>query len=275
MSDKEQKRSALSHLMQSAKQAKKKHPSSASPKKNQSSFFPCPAGCGHHVSPRDVNVHLDKLCSVLNDTEAAAASGDETDTYKSTGDKGLDADSCNQEQDRNIQSNNTGFVSESECITPPKSSQQPSPVNKQDTIDDTNEQNAFSFMMKQSVKVFNTSESVVKHKFHLHHDPAGRLTTTWVSDQLDSTIAMDDVLWSATVTMKKIKSISLNKQNEESAQKSEPRFDTRMLELTISSSIPFQVRHQADGIAIKRLNFVQKHSRLSVSQLKCNTLLIF
>jgi hypothetical protein len=63
-----QAKSALEHLMQSAKRRKKQQDSPPS------KFFPCPAGCGQHVSEREVNAHLDSRCFVLNGPGSADAS---------------------------------------------------------------------------------------------------------------------------------------------------------------------------------------------------------
>jgi hypothetical protein len=269
MSSEEHKNSALHHLMQSAKRAKKKH-SSASPRKDQSGFFPCPAGCGHHVSERNVNVHLDKLCSVLNGGAAAAASVDKMPSPSKQQKESPKVIGNQQTNDLIEGDSNESCEMKTDCITPPKSIQQ-SPYSKkspnrskQNMNNSSNQQNVFSHMMKQSAKVFNNSESIAKHKFHLYSDQDGRITTTWISDQTDATIAMDDALWSATVTVKKIKSIPLNQSHlQELIQQSETHVDATTLELIVSSSIPFQ-QSQHDDNGSNKFNFVQRHSRLSV-----------
>jgi hypothetical protein len=136
---------------------------------------------------------------------------------------------------------------------------------------------AFSHMMKQSAKVFSIdeSQSIVQHRFHLHHDQHGRITATWISNEADAShfdsVAMGLVLWSANVSVKKIKSIALNRMNKSLGGELAPCFapptDATTLDLIISSSIPFQrsqPKMQCDSNNIK-FHFVQRHSRFSVS----------
>jgi hypothetical protein len=253
MAEESNTKSALHLLMQNAKRLKKN-----SPKRDQSGFFPCPAGCGRHVSQRDVNIHLDKLYSVMNSAPADAAPA-------------ADADLVRNAQSYIIHKSPSTLRSE-------LNAQSPVGVSRKAK---TNEQhNAFSHMMKQSVKVFNSSEIVAKHKFHLHHDKDGRITTSWISDQIDDAIAMDDVVWSATVSVKNIKSIPLSTARKASEQErvhkatqqtAESRNDATTLELEVTSSISFQQTKQDDN-GSNKFNFIQRHSRLSVRLIHLYTL---
>lgn len=269
-----QAKSALQHLMQNAKRRKKQH---ASP---SSTFFPCPAGCGQHVSERDVNAHLDSRCSVLNGS-AAAAAAPQSDVL----------DGCDLNHNKPDIADTTRFQSSSSTESlRKKSSISPATLSDNATTRQTNtqtnqnksENNAFAHMMKQSAKIFsNESQSIAKHKFHLCQDPiTGRITTTWMdgtNNDADSTMK-DEIVWSSSVTVKKIKSIALNDVQNSAEEisdniQNEIEQDATVLELEVSSSIPFRnqqiMQKMSDGKSSKS-NFVQRHSRLSVSA--CNFL---
>jgi hypothetical protein len=260
-------KSALQLLMQNAKRVKKKHSNNISPRREQSCFFPCPAGCGRHVTERDVNVHLDKFCSVMNDGDCPAARPKANNDAVSPAKSG---NSLDKNQFGNTQSVSTPQSEFDRTKSNVQSPYSKAPVSvKRKANSNTQQKNAFSHMMKQSAKVFNSSEITAKHKFHLHHDKNGRITTTWISDQIDATIAMDDIVWSATVSVKKIKSIpfstvrKFSEPHEVSQELAESRNDATSLELEVTSSIPFQQTQQDVNDSCK-FNFVQKHSRLSV-----------
>lgn len=262
--------------MLSAKRIKKKHPIIASPNDGKSGFFPCPAGCGQHVSERDVNVHLDKFCSVMGKNSASDEASFENDNslqWKTSSNNLIIKDKEQSDKLNSNSDNEEECLPKNTCIVPQKTNQQspygiakPSIKQKTPPKKTSNEQNAFLYMMKQSAKAFNNSENIAKHKFHLHHDRDGKLATTWISDHSDAMITMDEAVWSATVAIKKIKPVVLNKivmRSKKSSHDDEQEATT--VELEVSSSIPFQQSKATDQDANKyKFNFVQHHSRLSV-----------
>jgi hypothetical protein len=156
----------------------------------------------------------------------------------------------------------------------PYDKSKPASVKRPQVPSNIHQHNAFSHMMKQSAKVFKCEhELTVKHKFHLHYDQDGRITTTWIPDQTDATIAMENIVWSTNVTVRKIKSVSLHPtgelldQEHDKDPEMQSQRDATTLELNVSSSIPFQQNQQVmqgDTANNPKFNFVQQHSRLSV-----------
>ena len=273
MSNKEQNsRSALDHLMLSAKRIKKKRRIVDSPDNEKSAFFPCPAGCGQHVSEREVNVHLDEFCSVMG--RKSSSSAPSSSLQLKTSSDNLTAERQQQEKlfqmepddEQDYSTANTSILPQKPNHQSPHSNSKPRiTIQKTPPKKVSHEQNAFSHMMKQSAKAFNVSENIVEHKFHLHHDRDGKLATTWISDQSDAIITMDEAVWSATVSIKKIKPVLLN-QNENISKEStdDKKQVATTLELEVSSSIPFQQSKATNQDTSKPFSFVQQHSRLSV-----------
>ncbi|KAL3776125.1 hypothetical protein HJC23_011447, partial [Cyclotella cryptica] len=273
-------------IMQHTKRLKKHRSSNRpSPQHLHIGFFPCPAGCGHHVSERDVNTHLDERCSMLGNRRAGSNA--------SSGHASVDISSCPEKPKSDYIGDNltgenpvrdsTDYCEKKNSITPLKSNKESPKTGSLSTTPKRaikQETDAFSRMMKQSAKIFSrdVSQYVARHRFHMHHDQDGRITATWISNDTDASatdgVAMDQILWSANVTIKKIKSIALNKTDHSMeglrSPWSDPKTDATTLELTISSSSAFQhsqQKLQGDSNDDK-FHFVQRHSHLSVAQLK-------
>ena len=300
MPDEEQiTNSALHYLMHSAKRSKKKHPNQASsPKNDQSKFFPCPAGCGHHVSEREVNTHLDKSCPIIHGggesgSMTARCSVDESDATDNKRHASTDGSifkgkhmehpsSCifNHTDEVFVESHHdhsssasaikNGCIAQSKIIQRSQhNSNMPSHEEKTPSKQNINRQNAFSHMMKQSAKFFNGDESecTANYQFHLHYDQNGRITTNWTFDQSDPTFSMNDTVWSATVTIKKLKSVALHSiQASDALQQLELHKDATTLALVVSSSIACQQVQtiHCDNTSSRKFYFVQQHSRFSV-----------
>ena len=222
-------------------------------------FFPCPAGCGHHVSERDVNDHLDNLCSAMG-----SKSNSNADAAVATSRESIRVHTNDTSSSANCSPVNANIKSK----TPTSGIKRKTPPPQQNTL----QRNAFTYIMQQSAKVFSNVESTVKHKFHLHQNHNGIISTTWISDPCNSTIALDEAaVWSANVTVKKIKSIPLVNQSAQTANSSDPdHYANKLLLLEVSTSIPFQQSNttmNCNEIDKPKhvFNFVKLHSRLSVS----------
>lgn len=257
------------------KRFKTHHPDNQqSPQNLHAGFFPCPAGCGHHVTERDVNVHLDERCEILMNRGTGTTDGNacrEEPRLDSLDDK-LTGVNPGRDATSNLKQQKSSVIP---CIEPSSTNTRRAKPASNHRINQ--EIDAFAHMMKQSAKFFSIdeSQSIVQHRFHMHHDRHGRITTTWISNAADASNfdadAMGQVLWSATVSVKKIKSVALNRINKslggEHAPSLAPLTDATTLDLIISSSIPFQLsqpKMQCDSNDMK-FHFVQRHSRLSVS----------
>jgi hypothetical protein len=233
-----------------------------------SRFFACPAGCGKHVSERDVNDHLDK-CPKLNPNS-----------------------SCNNESGsigeelNNPKPPHSAIIIDNDKALPQSTSK---PKAKHTSVDN----NAFQHMMKRSAQVYsNNNDSIIKQRFHLHNTQ-GRISWT-CDDELNNggavgDIAFDDnyvqrdinnIQWSTTIVLKKVKTVRIGEQREQ--QLPQNTMQERQIELTVSSSIPpFNSSQQSRTKSTTTTTsnhttthsslpprLVQRHSRLSISHLK-------
>ncbi|EED91786.1 predicted protein [Thalassiosira pseudonana CCMP1335] len=324
---------ALDHLMSHAKTKKKKRkrpspatsgahqstttssgtPSLTSPDGASSSqFFPCPVGCGRHVTERNVNEHLDKCLGdggddAADDDSNAASDDGQRDDVNVDWDGGISSNEKDDEEAKATSSEPMANPDTSNTSLPSLNTQakqlRSDPNNKATNNNNNNKSaaiadtsNAFAHMMQHSAKVFSkaattSSMESVRHRFHLH-SVDGLVSWTEEDDRdivglsgsdvengakakdVDSSSAIDisDVQWSVTITVKKVKTIQFKRTTSEDNDLQQQRSNTnqsansqseRPLELIVSTSIPFP---QQEGK--KRGNFVRRHSRLSVAQLK-------
>lgn len=210
-----------------------------------SRFFPCPAGCGLHVSELEVNAHLDNDCPQLN------------------------GNCSNNDGDRSIQKLGTpNKIKESTQAQEEKNNTAKNRIKSQEGTNQTN--NAFQHMMKKSAQVYSNSGDV-KQRFHLH-DNQGNVSWTSEDDAKeagDVLASSIDTKWSATIILKKVKTINIQDdgQNEQQQQS---------IQLTVSSSVPPLSSHPSPqqsspplrSTQSKMPRLVQRHSRLSISHLK-------
>ena len=149
--------------------------------------------------------------------------------------------------------------------------------------------NIFAHMMQRSAQLSKGDKcEVIRHRFHLHNKADGGFTTTWSSSEEDDVNSNDGnnntaakgeecvtlhdaksplstIAWTATttITTKKMKVVNTVDYNDPCDQQTLIEDgDNKLLELTISSSLP---PREGDK---KQHRLVQRHSRLSVSQLK-------
>lgn len=250
-------------------------PSSCDP----SSFFPCPAGCGVRVTERSVNDHLDR-CLRLRDPSVPPGDSDGIGAMDSAPKVAKSKQNMPQHQ----------------FAIPDAPSTAEGVVTKRRDGEESKD-DAFSRMMKSSATAFRKSNKsghgegvdAIRQRFHLH-DVEGRVS--WICEdesifdgdaQIDRDAkgdegggsngrcmtSPDETIWSATITMKKVKSVALRttKLQNECSPEGPVELDTttnnrddRALELTLSSSLPLpRVGVDAKG------RLVRIHSRLSVS----------
>ena len=266
--------SAYDSLMSKSRSTKKRRRDNSatvpfSSSKGGSRFFPCPAGCGLHVSEAEVNAHLDNDCPQLN------ANFSNNDGDGST--KELDAPNKVKKQLTQGERNKTTYkrIESEAAISDNNSISRYTAPAKQKTYTDANQtNNAFQHMMKKSAQVYSNNGSI-QQRFHLY-DKQGKVSWTCEDDNKD---ADDNVLaksvdtkWSATITLKKIKTINL--QEAGSSKQQQQPLQERPIQLTVSSSVsPFssQESPQQSSTTTTQSKFprlVQRHSRLSISHLK-------
>eukprot|EP00957_Ditylum_brightwellii_P194518 14816178-Ditylum_brightwellii.AAC.1 len=248
--------SAYDSLMSKSRSAKKRRrdnnsasATTASLQSNEGGgrFFPCPAGCGAHVSERDVNAHLDSGCPQLN--------GD----FGDEGDDKIDEST----------------EAEAEAISDSNALPQSAANAKPKTCTNSNTNSAFQHMMKNSAQVYSNNGNI-QQRFHLHNDQG---MVSWTCEDDDNTEAdggFANIQWSATILLKKVKTINVHEHGEQQKQVQE-----RSIQLTVSSSIPpfsaHQSMQQSSSTAAaaptsttkpKLPRLVQRHSHLSISHLK-------
>lgn len=267
--------SAYDSLMSKSRSAKKRrrvnnsvNATTASLQNNKggSRFFPCPAGCGMHVSERDVNAHLDSECPQLKcncDNEGDDKSGEEHDAAKKI-------------------EESTEAKAKATAISGNNALQQSTAKAKPNKCTNSNTNNAFQHMMKNSAQVYSNNGNI-QQRFHLHNDQG---MVSWTCEDDDNTgadggfaksdhinIQDSDIQWSATILLKKAQTIYIYEHGEQQAQVQE-----RSIQLTVSSSIPPFSAHQSTQQAAaaattsitkpKLPQLIQRHSHLSISHLK-------
>eukprot|EP00581_Thalassiosira_minuscula_P011324 CAMPEP_0183727876 /NCGR_PEP_ID=MMETSP0737-20130205/26614_1 /TAXON_ID=385413 /ORGANISM="Thalassiosira miniscula, Strain CCMP1093" /LENGTH=602 /DNA_ID=CAMNT_0025959627 /DNA_START=77 /DNA_END=1882 /DNA_ORIENTATION=+ len=281
MSNHNQNQNALNVLMVNARN------NNGGRKRPIESFFPCPAGCGAHVTQREINDHLDQ-CLRSSDANGADEAVTENNKQRSTQcDKPDHYDRTGHSHVFNQPHNTENQQHDSSAPHLFKMSLTNTPKRKK--INPKN--NAFSRMMQGSATVFSGNKTkTIYHRFHLA-DSEGKVTWTSDTDEdstddnvikdgpakkiennhKDSTDAnksppkVEAVHWKDTVKMKKLKRITIEQHHMIAKGGSSSMVDTSMghnheiLELTISSSLP---------PSQEKPRLVQRHSRLSVSHLK-------
>jgi hypothetical protein len=284
----EHKMSAYDSLMSKSRSAKKRRRNTDDNKNNDdygvipstggggSRFFACPAGCGKHVSERDVNFHLDN-CPKLNKNDSSrnnesGSIGEELSSTTMNNPKPHHADSA--------------IIIDNDKALPQSTSK---PKAKHTSVDN----NAFQHMMKRSAQVYsNNNDSIIKQRFHLHNTQG---MISWTCDELNNGGAVGDnafeesnvqrdinnIQWSTTIVLKKVKTIRIGEQREQ--QPPQSTMQERQIELTVSSSVPpFNSTQQSPTKSTTATSnntntttnsslpprLVQRHSRLSISHLK-------
>ncbi|KAK1740411.1 hypothetical protein QTG54_008506 [Skeletonema marinoi] len=239
-----------------------------------SRFFPCPAGCGVHVSEVDINAHLDSDCPQLNGS-CSNNEGDRPRGKDHNGHANEIKDSIEEGTNNttNNLTNSQGAKSDNNSL--PQSTAKANPKKCTNTNPTSN---AFQHMMKKSAQVYSNNINI-QQRFHLHNNE-GMVSWTCEDDnkEADDVRAKQDsdVQWSATIILKKVKAIKLSEDGEK--QQQQP-VQERSIELTVSSSIsPFSTTHQSPRQSSststtsttkpKLPRLVQRHSRLSISHLK-------
>lgn len=266
------------------------HARNDSSRKRPISYVPCPS-CGAQVAERDVNDHLDRCLINSNSNDGSATAAAVTSASSMPQDNAAAIDSCAADT---ISTSTKGSATKRQrAARTPSPQRYSTAANSNTPAADT--PNAFSHMMKRSATVFSKSENdenVIRHRFHLHNHNADGFVTTWTSDSEDevadtsdgrstkkmneavaddvkakspspqkkypdsvSVVSAEEVHWSATTTMKKLKIINVDSPLEQQTSIDD---NDKSLELTISSSVPFP---QGD----KGQRLVRRHSRLSVS----------
>lgn len=235
-----------------------------------SRFFPCPAGCGLHVSEVEVNAHLDNDCPKLN---ANCSNNDGDRSMEELGAPDKIKEELTQEETNNSTSSNR--LEREEAISHNNSLSRSTAPAKQKTRADANQaKNAFQHMMKKSAEVYSNNGNI-QQRFHLH-DNQGKVSWTCEDDneEADDVLASSiDTQWSATIILKKVKTINLQ-EDIPNEQQQQP-LQERSIQLTVSSSVsPFsshQSPQQSSSTTTtqsKPPRLVQRHSRLSISHLK-------
>jgi hypothetical protein len=212
-----------------------------------SRFVQCPAGCGRHVLPHEVNAHLDKCIG--------------SEHFQ---DRNQQSQPSGQTVATDHLSDNTIAVSDSEQIQ--KGTHRPNQGDENSTNDVQSrcqgKSDIFSHMMKRASEIFTeggsytSSSSAGTHKLvqrmHLHTDGSVSLTCYGRNVKDDVTLhgQSDPIMWSATVQVKCGKEVPV--------------------ELIVSSSIPQAVdmTTQEQMLPSSKRRLVRKHSRLSVPVLK-------
>lgn len=239
-----------------------------------SRFFDCPAGCGKHVSERDVNEHLDK-CPKLNKNDTSCNEG---------GSIGEELSSTIMNNPQPPQSDSAIIVDDDKAL--PQSTSKPKAKHK------SVENNAFQHMMKRSAQVYSHNNDSIKQRFHLHNTQG---MISWICDnEFNNGGAVGDnafdnnniqrdinnIQWSTTIMLKKVKTVTIGEQREK--QPPQNTMQERQIELTVSSSIPpFNSSQQSPTKSTTSISnnatttnpslpprLVQRHSRLSISHLK-------
>ena len=236
-----------------------------------SRFFACPAGCGKHVSERNVNDHLD-TCPKLNQNDAAR---------NGSGSIGEELSSTIM---NNPQPSHSEIINDNDKALPQSTSK---PKAKHTSVDN----NAFQHMMKRSAQVYSNINDSIKQRFHLHNTHG---MISWICDDElnnggaagdnafeDNNVQRDinNIQWSTTIVLKKVKTITIGEQREQQPPKN-TTMQERQIELTVSSSIPpFNSSQSPTKSTTTTSNntttnsslpprLVQRHSRLSISHLK-------
>ncbi|KAL7459409.1 hypothetical protein ACHAWC_011205 [Mediolabrus comicus] len=280
------KMSAYDSLMSKSRSAKKRRRNTDDNKNNDdygviipssgagSRFFACPAGCGKHVSERDVNDHLDK-CPKLNKNDS----------------------SCNNESGSIGEELNNPKPPHSEIIIDNDDKALPQSTSKHKAKHTSVDNNAFQHMMKRSAQVYSNNNDSIKQRFHLHNTQG---MISWSCDDIElnnggaaGDNAIDDnnvqrdvnnIQWSTTIVLKKVKTITIDKQREQ-LKPLQNTMQERQIELTVSSSIPpfnsssqqsltksstttTTCNHTTTNPQQPPPRLVQRHSRLSISHLK-------
>ena len=242
-----------------------------------SKFVPCPAGCGKHILPHEMNKHLDacllrqamkhkqktlqkesppSLVSNNSQPEELEQNEGFSSSVALTGIEETPPESftiCSTSPPEDLVKDVDRIVANNE-----RDQQNPSTsaASKKNTANsDQKQNNAFAHMMKNSAKVFSEQEasstSLPKlfERMHLHKD--GRVSLMCYSNNrilpLEETIS-----WSATIQVR---------GKKEGAT-------TPPIDLLVSSSVPSSVSLSSTPNELQRPRLVQKHSRLSVPVLK-------
>lgn len=252
---------SLLNQSRSAKKRRRVNNRSLLSNKGGSRFFPCPAGCGLHISEREVNAHLDRGCLQLNGnngSEGDERSGEEHDAANKIKES-------TEVKTKTIPDNNA--LPQSTATAKPKKC--------------TNS-NAFHHMMKKSAQVYSNNDNI-NQRFHLHNDQ-GMVSWTYEDDkaEVEVGIAKSDhinnqdsaIQWSTSIILKKVKTINIHEHGEQKQPLKE-----RSIQLTVSSSIPSLSAGSSSAAATststatnttkpKLPRLVQQHSHLSISHLK-------
>ncbi len=230
--------------------------------KRGSNFFPCPAGCGMHVSEVEVNAHLDNDCPQLN-----ANNCNKNDGEKSIHDIG-DSNDINESIGVGTKNNTTNSRIDSEAAISDKNSLPRSMAPAGNT------NNVFQHMMKNSAQIYSNN-GTIQQRFHLHNNQ-GMVSWTCEDDNKEDVPAKSaDTKWSATIILKNVKTINLR---EDAEQQQHQSVVEGSIHLTVSSSIsplasqqsPQQTSSSTATTTTKSKlsRLVQRHSRLSISHLK-------
>ena len=217
-----------------------------------------------HISEREVNAHLDHKCPRLKDSRDGVAA--------KTSNINLRSFETTHTLNNNLHHNSPTLISDKN-IRP----QSTSKFKRGRSTNYTCDNNAFQHMMKKSAQASLNSVSI-QQRFHLH-DEYGKIS--WVSDNdskdYGDCIQGSDVKWSATIILKKPKTIKLYSHGDQQQQGME-----RSIQLTVSSSVSsFSNANAVDESALqsssisttKDINsklprLVKRHSQLSISHLK-------
>lgn len=210
-----------------------------------SRFVPCPAGCGRHFLPHEMNAHLDK-CIVPAEHFKDPSPQSRPSAENVAGNRSLDDPAAE--------------------LTPERTRKGYEEPNQNDETE-TNEaqpgqgkNDIFSHMMKRATEIFagggscTSPSSTGVHKLvqgmHLHTDGSVSLTCYGSRPNDDLTLRgqPEPIAWAATVDVKRDQQVPV--------------------ELIVSSSIPPAVdASPVEHLSAKR-RLVQRHSRLSVPVLK-------
>ena len=268
-----------------------------------SRFFLCPAGCGVHVSETTVNAHLDSGCPqlMLNDGNNCSGSNYERDNKKSAeeGKEEHNDDAANNEikefaeEETNHTTTTTttnnnlnspaAAISDNNNAAMPQSTVAKAKQLKKCTqnYSTTTNNNAFQHMMKKSAQVYsnNGNNIMIQQRFHLYNDDQTGIVVSWTceddykeADGDDTSIPDSDnnIQWSATIILKKVKAINMYEHGEQ--QQQQQPVQERSIQLTVSSSIPpyfFSALQSPQNTTKPKLpRLVQRHSNLSISHLK-------
>ncbi len=194
---------------------------------------PCPAGCGKQVLERDVNLHLD-FCILKG------SSSQQRSNHDSTTDQ--------QQQQHQQQGSIAMTMSASNEWTPQNTASTGKHKHKNENENDCS--NAFTHMMRRSVKVFSSSEEAkLAERFHLNSDGSLSVTCYCTYPGLSQP---DNIQWSTNVLLKPTKRSATNENVDEDQVH-------MAVDVSLSSAI---------ATAPRKLRLVQRHSRLSIPVLK-------